>query len=195
MIPEDDLHCRVVIVGDSAVGKTSLLNRIVDDTFNQYELSTVGANYQLITRRVNGRKIEIQIWDTAGQEKFRSLSPIYFRNATGAIAVFSITSKTSYEHLSEWLSMFTEIAGDDTVIAIVANKCDLKNSIEVDLEPISESCKEKNYIFAETSAQNGYGVKDFFDTLSVKLVEKLLQKKKTNENDPIKKNVSRGCSC
>jgi small GTP-binding protein len=195
MITNNELQCRVVIIGDAAVGKTSLLNRFVDNTFNPNELSTVGANYQLIARRINGKKLQIQLWDTAGQEKFRSLAPIYFRNAIGVIAVFSLTSQASYDHLEDWLNMFTEIAGDDTVISIVGNKSDLTDFIEVDVNKVLKDCNEKKYLFAKVSAQSGFGISEFFSDLSECLLEKLLQKKKAKEDAVLKANSSEGCSC
>ena len=194
MKAEDDLHCRVVIIGDSAVGKTSLLNRIVGDVFNPYELSTVGANYQLITRKIEGKKIEIQVWDTAGQEKFRSLSPIYFRNAIGAIAVYDQTSKQSYENLDMWLKMFTDIAGNDSVIAIAANKSDLMDAIQVDPEEAKKWCVENGFIFGQTSAQSGEGVQELFNSLSVVLLEALLQKRRLAEASLIPAEKP-GCQC
>ena len=194
MKAEDDLHCRVVIIGDSAVGKTSLLNRIVSDSFNQYELSTVGANYQLITKKIEGRKIEIQVWDTAGQERFRSLSPIYFRNAIGAIAVYDQTNKPSFEHLDMWLKMFTDVAGTDTIIAIAANKSDLTDEIEVDPGEAKKQCEEKGFLFGETSAQSGNGVQDLFNILSEKILEVLMQKRKASLAEITPKETS-GCSC
>ena len=191
---EADLLYKILIIGDSAVGKTSLLNRIVGDVFNPYELSTVGANYQLITRKIDGKRIEIQVWDTAGQEKFRSLSPIYFRNAIGAIAVYDQTSKQSYENLEMWLKMFTDIVGDGAIIAIAANKSDLIDAIQVDPEESKKWCQENGFIFGQTSAQNGEGVQELFTDLSVKLLDVLIQKRKLAEASLIPAEP-KGCSC
>ena len=194
MKAENELHCRVVIIGDSAVGKTSILNRIVSDVFNPYELSTVGANYQLITRTIDGRSIEIQVWDTAGQEKFRSLSPIYFRNAIAAIAVYDQTSKQSFLNLDNWIKMFTDIAGTDSIIMVAANKCDLTDQIEVNLNDAMEKCNESGYMFCETSAQSGEGVHELFNQLSSRLVDILVKRKKTSDSSltPTKKS---NCGC
>ena len=116
------LHARVVMIGDSGVGKTSILSRLVDHRFNKHEQSTVGVNFQLYVREMADVRLEMQIWDTAGQEKFRALGPIYYRNSVAAVAVFSLDNTESLDRIGWWLEQFTNAAGTNVVIAIAANK-------------------------------------------------------------------------
>jgi small GTP-binding protein len=159
------VHARVVVIGDSTVGKTSLLHNLVSGTFNEHESPTVVSNFHIFAEDVEGVGVELQIWDTAGQEKFRSLAPIYFRNAAAAIAVYDRTSRTTFENLSQWIEAFTEIAGYQTVVAIAGNKLDLTDEAEVTLTEAKEWAEGHNYILAETSALTGAGVQDLFREL------------------------------
>ena len=161
-----DQPFRAVTIGDTSVGKTSITNRLIDNTFNQYEPSTIGANYQPFISVVNEKKVEIQIWDTAGQEKFKSLAPIYFRNASAAIAVFSLTSRKSFEGLQKWIDSFIETAGGSAIVYIAANKCDCVDDIEVPIEEAKKYATEKSYKFYVTSAKTGEGIHELFDELA-----------------------------
>ncbi|EAX94824.1 small GTP-binding protein, putative [Trichomonas vaginalis G3] len=190
----EEIQCRVVVIGDSSVGKTSILNRIVQSPFNPYELSTVGANYQVINREENGQKLEIHIWDTAGQEKFRSLSPIYFRNSIGAIAVYDQSNKSSYENLEMWINMFTEIAGTESIIVVAANKCDLVNNCEISLEEATKWCHANNFEIFQTSASNGLGIDELFDHLVKELYRVINTKRLTSDHVNINRKES-GCGC
>lgn len=164
------INSRVVVVGDSSVGKTSILNQLTEHTFNPYEQSTVGSNYQIFVEEVNDTKVEMQIWDTAGQEKFRSLGPIYFRNAVAAIAVYDQTSKVSYEHLERWIHDVTEIAGPSTIIVIAANKTDMNDMFEVPFAEAEQWAKSKGYIIGQTSAKHGVGIRQLFSRLAEEIV-------------------------
>ena len=204
MIAETDsyvLHGRVVVIGDPSVGKTSILNQLIDRNFNPYEHSTVGANYQLYTQDVDGVRVEIQIWDTAGQEKFKSLGPIYFRNSIGALAVYDITNLDSFNNLQEWIRSFIEVAGSDVIICIVGNKCDLSQRVvtqEDATKLFKSSSNLENYFFFETSAKTGYGINELFENLAKELVkfksssEEVTQKVSTPSATAQKKN---NCAC
>jgi small GTP-binding protein len=159
------IHARAVVIGDSTVGKTSILNSIASHTFNQHESPTVVSNFKIYAEDVDGVGVELQIWDTAGQEKFRSLSPIYFQNAVAAVAVYDRTNRASFEHLGQWIDDFTEIAGYHTVIAIAGNKLDLVYGVEVGFAEAEEWAKSRNYVIVETSALTGDGVQELFREL------------------------------
>ncbi|OHT03122.1 small GTP-binding protein [Tritrichomonas foetus] len=171
-------HARVVVIGDSSVGKTSILNQLVEHTFNPFEPSTVGSNYQLYVEEIQGTKVEIQIWDTAGQEKFRSLGPIYFRNAVAAIAVYDQTNRLTFEHLDKWIHDFTEVAGATTTIAIAGNKSDLQSE-EVPFVEAEKWANDRKYLIAQTSALTGAGVKELFKKLAVSILQNQSANQKT----------------
>ena len=164
-------HGRVVLIGDSSVGKTSMLNMLVEKSFNPIEQSTVGANYQLFINDIEGTHVEMQVWDTAGQERYKSLGPIYYRNAQGAIVVYDQTSKESFDDLNSWIESFVSIAGIDVIIAIVANKCDIGKG-EVNFEEAKAWAEKNDYLFYRTSAKTGDGIDDMFNDIVRKIVQK-----------------------
>jgi small GTP-binding protein len=153
---------RVVAVGDSSVGKTSILTTLMGDTFNPYEPNTVKANWHLHTEEVHGERIEMQIWDTAGQERYRSLGPLYYRNAVAAVVVYDITSRESFEGVAVWVDAFKAVAGADGAVFLVGNKTDLEDKRAISFEEGAELAKERQYEFYETSAKTADGVADLF---------------------------------
>lgn len=164
------IQSRVVAIGDSNVGKTSILNRLANDNFDPNVMQNVCANYQIYIQQYQDVKIELQIWDTAGQERFRSLGNIYYRNADAAIAVYDHTCKKSFEKLETWIKDFTDIAGVNTVILVIANKKDLTES-EVSYQEAVAWAKSKNYIIGEASAKTGEGIKEIFSKLAKNVLE------------------------
>jgi small GTP-binding protein len=165
-------NLRVVTIGEESVGKTSITCRLVSDAFNPFESGTVGANFQQYTEIVSGNKLEIQIWDTAGQEKFKSLCPIYFRNAAAAVCVFSLTSRASFANLCTWIQNFVQIAGNKALIFIAANKSDLKADFEVELAEARDWAQTQHYPLYVTSAKTGEGIRQMFRDLARDLCEK-----------------------
>lgn len=166
---ENSTLYRVVTIGDSAVGKTSLINCLMGSEFNPNEQSTVGAMFILHVEEYAGKRMELQVWDTAGQEKFRSLGPIYYRNADVAVVVFDMTNSLTYDNLDSWISSFIETAGTDSLIVIAANKCDLAEQRNVEHSTVQRWSFEKGYLFFETSAVTGYGVKEMFAKIGEEL--------------------------
>lgn len=163
---------RVVTIGDSAVGKTSVISCLMGNEFNPNEQSTVGAMFILHVEEVQGKRLELQVWDTAGQEKFKSLGPIYYRNADVAVVVFDKTNTMSYENINSWINSFIETAGTDAIIAVVGNKCDLANQCQVAEETARKWASEKGYLYFETSAVTGEGVKSMFKEIGEFLYRK-----------------------
>ena len=149
---------RVVTIGDSSVGKTSIINNLTHSGFDINEPSTIGANFVLYVQEVDGQRIELQIWDTAGQERFRSLGPIYYRNSAAALVVFDVTHSESFENLTSWIDAFTEIAGAKALIAIIGNKSDLQQEIKVDPERARAWSQDRGYLYFSTSARTGDGI-------------------------------------
>ncbi|KAH0787503.1 small GTP-binding protein [Histomonas meleagridis] len=177
-------QARVVMVGDSAVGKTSILNQLVDHTFNQFEQSTIGSNYQIFVEDIGDIKVEMQIWDTSGQEKFRSLGPIYYRNAIASVAVYDQTIPTSYQHLESWVREVIEVAGPSTIIAIAANKCDLTGKEQISFEEAKSWAKSRGFIIEQTSALNGTGIYKLFSRLAASIVN-------VNQEQELGKDINR----
>ena len=182
---------RVVLIGDAAVGKTSILNQAMEHRFNETEPTTVGANYQLYSTDIDDIHVDIQIWDTAGEERFKSLGPIYFRNSIGAICVFDSTNRQSFNSLPEWIDFFKSIAGDQTVIAVVANKCDLTEMIQVSNEEAENFAHSNAYLFFRTSAKTGMGIQEMF----LQIAKELVKTKTSVIEQPSPNPKQSGCSC
>ena len=156
---------RAVTIGESSVGKTCLVNRFIRDKFNNAEANTVGAIYDTYVEHRDDLTIEVQIWDTAGQEKFRSLAPAYYRGAAAAVVVFDMSKRSTFQNLQEWIDDFKAVAGEDSTIVVVGNKVDLKDQIQVSENEAEVWAKARNARFFMTSAKTGEGVKDVFSSL------------------------------
>jgi small GTP-binding protein len=185
---------RVVLIGNAAVGKTSLFSRLIDNSFDEFERQTTGAQWRPFTYEADLGRIELQIWDTAGQEKFRSLGPLYYRKAAGAVAVFDITKSQSFDDLDTWISAFVEIAGTEATIFVAGNKADLEKDRQVCATVAAEWARDKGAQFYETSAKTGLNVREMFEKLAVALSR--ARNLTTNAEDnliPTKKTESSCC--
>jgi small GTP-binding protein len=155
---QDKLSYRTVTIGDSSVGKTSIVNRFIRDRFNPSETNTVGALYDVYTETANGYQIEIQIWDTAGQEQYRALSPVYFRSAAAALLVFDVTNRRSFDSLADWLTLFRSSSSAKALVFVVGNKTDLSDARMVNGQEALDWARQRGLQYFETSAQSGDGV-------------------------------------
>jgi small GTP-binding protein len=153
---------KVVLIGDATVGKTSLLQRLTSGTFQNRYIPTVVTGYGTW---VSEFEVTLQIWDTAGQERYRSLGDIFYQNAEAAIVVFDRTNMDSVNSLEYWIDQFHLVAGKSAFIAVVASKSD----IQVDSDPMRLAAAwavEKHYLFVDTSALTGAGVKELFESVA-----------------------------
>lgn len=158
------------MIGDSAVGKTSLMNSLVGSGCNESEAPTVGAAYVLYTEEIDGERVAMQIWDTAGQEQFRSIAPVYYRSANAAIVVFSKTDMASFEHLQDWISVFVENANRDAIVIVACNKDDCTSEHEVTVSQAQTWADEHGHTLCMTSAKTGDGVDQLFKKIALKLI-------------------------
>jgi small GTP-binding protein len=175
-------HGRIVVIGDASVGKTSILNRLVDQRFEDRERPTIGANYQLWIDQIDDLKVELQIWDTAGQEKFRSLGPIYFRNAIGALVVYDVTNRQSFEDIEEWISAFSEVAEPGALIVLIGNKSDiLPHAVLADEAKQWASAQGMEWF--QTSAKTGEGIREMFAAYARALINHSTSKRPLASRD------------
>jgi small GTP-binding protein len=159
-------HFRVVMIGDSSVGKSSIVNRLSKADFDPHEPPTVGSTFIVHVEEVNGSPVQLQIWDTAGQERFRSLGPIYYRGAAAAIAVFDLANPPTFENLNSWISTFVDCADGKTVIVVLGNKLDLADGIRVDPADAKHWAETRGYLYFSTSAQSGGGIQEAITALA-----------------------------
>jgi len=165
-------YSRIVMIGDSCVGKTSLLNRLVQDSHNPNEMPTIGAVNLLYRINVGDDTVTVNIWDTAGQEKYRSLAPIYFRNSTAAVIVFDITSFESFSNIEKWYISLLDVAPSDVIVVLAGNKCDLINESQVSHEQIDGFIRERQIPYFSTSAKDGQGVYELFAFIGKEIISR-----------------------
>ena len=185
---DDELFLKILVLGDSAVGKTSLLLKYTDDYFPIVYVSTIGVDYKTKIININDMNISLQIWDTAGQERFRSLAKSFMKDADGILFVYDITNKKSFDNIKNWIKR-TEDVNDSFQKIIVGNKSDLENKREVKKETLEKFCNTGNLKGIEMSAKLGINVNEAFNILTQLLVgnmtkEQFIKKygKKDNEN-------------
>jgi small GTP-binding protein len=153
---------KVVVVGDTQVGKTCLVARLVTDQFHATGLPTIGAAFQNHIITTSKGAVTLQIWDTAGQEKYRALTPMYYRNARAALVVFDVTNHQSFQALEEWITDL-DSNPDSVTLFLVGNKCDLEDDRVVTTNMAKDWADQHEAVtYVETSAKTGMGVIDLF---------------------------------
>ncbi|XP_022734189.1 ras-related protein RABA5e-like [Durio zibethinus] len=154
---------KIVIIGDSAVGKSNLLSRYARNEFNAHSKATIGVEFQTQSVEIDGKEIKAQIWDTAGQERFRAVTSAYYRGAFGALLVYDISRRATFDNVARWLDELN--SHSDTTVArmLVGNKCDLENVREVTLEEGKSLAEAEGLFFLETSALDSTNVRTAFE--------------------------------
>ena len=148
---------KIIFCGDAGVGKTSIINSIMGQKFSEDYEPSIGVDFFSKTIRYKGRLIKLQIWDSAGQEKFKSLIPNYIRGSSLIFLIFDVSNKLSYDHLTDWIKFITDIE-NNSVIIVVGNKIDKEDKREVDNEDADKFCKENKYQYFEVSAKEGMNI-------------------------------------
>ncbi|XP_048333680.1 ras-related protein RABA5e [Ziziphus jujuba] len=154
---------KIVIIGDSAVGKSNLLSRYARNEFNMHSKATIGVEFQTQSMDIDGKEVKAQIWDTAGQERFRAVTSAYYRGAVGALIVYDITRRTTFDSVGRWLEELN--THSDTTVArmLVGNKYDLENIRDVSVEEGKSLAETEGLFFMETSALDSTNVKKAFE--------------------------------
>ncbi|KAH0787777.1 small GTP-binding protein [Histomonas meleagridis] len=165
-------NIKLVFIGDSSVGKSSLVVKYCTKAFPFEIQPTVNAAYQTkIFQLPDKTEIELRIWDTAGQEAYHSLAPIYFQNSSIAFVVFDITSHSSFKNVENWIKLVREYGNKNMVVVIVANKADLENDRQVQPKEYNDLADKCGTLVQETSALTGIGIEEMFDLAVNKLIE------------------------
>ena len=169
----DELVYKVLLLGDSSVGKTCFLLRYCDKSFQEAHLSTIGLDYRLKSMTLqNDKNIKLQIWDTAGQDRFRAITKNYYKGANGIILIYDVTNKQSYENVKNWLTQIKEEANPNVIIYLAGNKIDVEEDQRViTTEDGQKIADEYKLPFKETSAKNGINVNEIFQELVEKIDE------------------------
>lgn len=162
-----DFIYKVLLLGDSSVGKTCFLLRYADDAFNENHISTIGLDYRLkMITLENDKIVKMQIWDTAGQDRFRAITKNYYKGAHGIILMYDVTNVTTFNNIKNWLTQIKENTTDKVKIVLVGNKVDEDNLRKVSTEEGKKLSEDFNLQFYETSAKNNIRVEDTFTYLT-----------------------------
>lgn len=166
-----DYLFKLVLIGDSGVGKSCLLLRFADDNFTDSYISTIGVDFRFRTITIDDKTVKLQIWDTAGQERFRTITSAYYRGADGIIMVYDVTSLESFDHVEEWLSEVDRYANESTSKLLVGNKADLIEEKQVPEETAQGFAEKLQIPFLETSAKTATNVDTAFLTMAKELIK------------------------
>ncbi|XP_073043104.1 ras-related protein RABA4d-like [Primulina eburnea] len=160
-----DYVFKIVLIGDSAVGKSQLLGRFARNEFSLESKATIGVEFQTKTLVIDNKTVKAQIWDTAGQERYRAVTSAYYRGAVGAMLVYDMTKRQSFDHMARWLEELRGHADKNIVIMLIGNKCDLGTLRAVPSEDAQEFAERENLYFMETSALEATNVESAFMTI------------------------------
>jgi Ras-related protein Rab-1A len=164
-----DYLFKILIIGDSGVGKSCLLVRFADDTYTESYISTIGVDFKIRSIELDSKIIKLQIWDTAGQERFKTITQSYYRGAHGIIIVYDITDRNTFTNVEQWLLDIERYAQPCVNKFLVGNKCDIDIKRQIDTEDGKELANKFNMSFVETSAKNTINVTDMFQQLARKI--------------------------
>uniref|UniRef100_A0A1I7W0E5 Ras-related protein Rab-10 n=1 Tax=Loa loa TaxID=7209 RepID=A0A1I7W0E5_LOALO len=168
-----DLLFKLLLIGDSGVGKTCILYRFSDDAFNTTFISTIGIDFKIKTIELKGKKIKLQIWDTAGQERFHTITTSYYRGAMGIMLVYDITNAKSFDNIAKWLRNIDEHASEDVEKMLLGNKCDMGERRVVSRERGEKIACDHGIRFLETSAKANIQIDKAFYDLAEAILDKM----------------------
>lgn len=186
----EDYLFKIVLIGDSAVGKSNLLARFARDEFYPNSKSTIGVEFQTQKLDINGKEVKAQIWDTAGQERFRAVTSAYYRGAVGALLVYDISRRLTFENIGRWLNELQTHSDMNVVTILVGNKSDLKDAREVSTAEGKSLAEAQGLFFIETSALDSSNVAVAFQTV-VKEIYNILSRKVMQSQELQKKDSGR----
>ncbi|CAO2829898.1 ras-related protein RABD1-like [Amaranthus tricolor] len=173
MSNEYDYLFKLLLIGDSSVGKSCLLLRFADDSYVDSYISTIGVDFKIRTVELEEKTIKLQIWDTAGQERFRTITSSYYRGAHGIIIVYDVTEMESFNNVKQWLNEIDRYANESVCKLLVGNKCDLVENKVVDTQMGQALADELGIPFLETSAKDAINVEQAFLTMAGEIKKKV----------------------
>ena len=178
-IQKFDHKFKIMILGESKIGKTCFISRYTENKFSGAYLTTVGIDFQTKIIKLNNKTIKLQIWDTAGQERFRNITKNYFQTSDGFIVAYDISENESFSHVKDWLNEINNNAPKSVKVILIGTKCDLERNI-----PYGEGekiAKENNIKFFETSAKENINVKETFECLTMDILNFVEEEEKIEE--------------
>ena len=177
---KEDFKLKIVVVGDSGVGKTNLIKRFITNEFNQNFKATIGVEFMSKTYKINKHLFKIEIWDTAGQERYKSITAIYYKGSKGALIVYDTTAQSTFNNIDKWIMEIKDKTSKDIKLMIIGNKIDLKDEREVKNEEALKKADTLGIPLMETSALDATNVKEAF----YYLLKEIYKDMKDNLNNP-----------
>ena len=191
-----DYIIKALLLGDSNVGKTLLIGKFIDNEFSENTLNTIGLDLQCTSLVINKKKINLQIWDTAGQEKYKSMTTSYYRGVNIIFIVYDVTNQESFNHVKNWISDIDKFARINVMKVLVGNKIDLNNKRVISNEEGKNLSKKYKIKFFETSAKLGQGVKEMFESICIDYTKNHEHRTKDSINLKLKNFPNeKKCSC
>ena len=169
----DEYVYKVLLLGDTTVGKTCFLMKYTDKTFQDIHMATIGLDYRLKSMKLkSGKNIKLQMWDTAGQDRFRAITKNYYKGSHGIILIYDVTNVQTFENVKQWVSQIREEASANVIIYIAGNKIDMEEERKVNKEEGEKLAEELGFPFVETSAKSGININETFEDL-VERIDKI----------------------
>jgi Ras-related protein Rab-8A len=176
---------KLLLIGDSGVGKSCLLCRYSDDVFNSNFITTIGIDFKIRTIELDGAKIKLQIWDTAGQERFRTITQAYYRGAMGILLVYDVTDDKSFNNIRTWMRNIEQHANEQVVKILLGNKCDMTEKKMVTYDQGDALAKEYGIQFFETSAKTNVKVEEAFTAIARAIKDRKPPNQTTASNNAV----------
>ena len=171
-----DLIFKIVLIGDSGVGKTNILSRYISNEFSLNTQATVGVEFGSKIIKKGEKLIKLQIWDTAGQERYKSITSAYYKGSKGAFVVYDISRRCTFDNVDKWIGELKNNGSEDVYIMLVGNKSDLKDKREISEEEVQKKAEVYNIAFCETSALKGIGIEKMFYDIGNKYYDMKMKK-------------------
>ncbi|KAM9468174.1 ras-related protein Rab-19 isoform 1-T2 [Clarias gariepinus] len=166
-----DFLFKIILIGDTDVGKTSVIQRFKTGSFSERQQSTIGVDFIVRTLNIQGRKVKMQVWDTAGQERFRTITQSYYRSAHAAMITYDITRKSTFNSVPQWIQEMEQYGAANVLLALIGNKCDLESERQVEFKEACALANQKGIVVAlETSAKEAQNVDQAFTVMAHELL-------------------------
>ncbi len=189
MSQEYDFLMKLILVGDSGVGKTNILSKYLKNDFDPDAKATVGVEVSTKNIEIDNKRIKVQIWDTAGQERYKSITSTYYKGAKGAFIVYDITRKSTFDTIDKWIGDLKNNGDENMIVYLVGNKSDLNDMREVRKDEAMTKSEKFNIAFSETSALYGDNIHKIFQDLMEKVYINFYRNVNTNREKEINKGV------
>ena len=189
LLQKEYLRFKLIIVGDTGVGKTNIIGKYIADSFNENTKSTVGVEFFTKSFKINEDFIKLEIWDTAGQERYKSITSAYYKGSNGALLVYDITRTATFDDIEKWINEVKDVVEGELKFVFVGNKCDLENERKVETETALAKAQKLKMPLIETSAFNSTNIQKVFKIILID-VYKNFKKEKKEKTD--KKNLNEG---